>query len=322
MDERLREIERRSLADKSDAEALAELLSVKERGGEKASTARTLRGYIENTRKSAYTILGLKEEEVLKKEVLVFVENQIDPAILAAEEGFQPREGDAAIPDRESVSQAIVREFTVGHNGLTLEMAKARFEEVKKLHEVKLVLAPVTSVERYRQELQTASQIMKRSKNPIIRLPAENQLNIQAIESQVEDNQIKEWKFAITEGAQVFGIPEWDNGQVSLEERINRFNDRYASSRIRRLDLQSYIALMIDGLRHGKPIDCKYEGDSLERNAKTVVWQLTLFNEVENGLVIMAGWHDRERSVDLGHFPIVARSGTTRSRPSVIGVVR
>lgn len=318
MDEGLRRRNRDSDLTKGDAVALSKYLRERQLHGETAADlSGNLAEYAQDTRKAAFGLLEMSEGEQAVQEALILFSQQIDHA---RESAIQPREGDAPLPDRETILTSIQRT-------LTPEQARV-FLDKKEVHEPTLVLVPITSTERYTEALQEASQTMEGSEEPSVLEFAQDQLNAQAIAAEVEENKIKKWKFAITEGAQTFDIPEWDNGQVTLQQRIDRFNSRYSSKQITRLDYPSYIALMHQGLRQGKPTDCKYQGDSKKRGAKNT-WQYTLLNEtgegtieeVTLGLVAAAHWGDYARHVILSGYNLESRVESARSRLAVMGLV-
>src|SRR5690606_28123326 len=177
-----------------------------------------------------------------------------------------------------------------------------------------------TSPERYTEALQAASQIMEGSRAPNLSEFTQTRLNELAAQAEVEGTQIKQWRFAITEGAQTFPIPEWDNGRETFAERIERFNSRYSSKQITRLDYPSYTALMNQGLRQGKPTDCEYLNHSRKAGAKSD-WQYTLLNETnqETGLVGAGYWYNFNRRVSLNEAFLDSRYDDARFRASVVG---
>jgi len=298
MDENLRRRQRGSDTLKGDAAALAGFLRERQRRGETAADlAGRLAEYSSSTRKAVFRLLEMNEDDQMMQEALILFDQQIYNALKSA---IQPQEGDASLPDRQSILQSI-------HQCLTLEQAKIFLNRLE-IHEPKLVLVPITSMERYLQELQTASQTMEGSQEPLFSDFAQDQLHAQATAAEVEGNQIKYWKLAITEGAKTFDIPDWDNGQETFQERINRFNRKFVQSGMLRLDYRSYIALMIDGLRGGKPID----GD-----------QYSILNEMDEqqsfaGVVAIGEWLAGVVYVFLNEKGLYYRYTRARFRPSVV----
>src|SRR5690606_36053442 len=200
MDERLRREERDSDADKNDAAALAAFLSQRQRRGETAADlAGKLAEYAQDTRKGAYSLLAMNEDQQVLQEALILFGQQIDQA---RELAIQPREGDAPLPEREVILQSIQRT-------LTADQARV-FLNKKEVHEPRLILVPVTSVERYIEALQQASESMEGARRPDFEDFARVQRRTLATQAQVEGNKIKKWKLAITEGAQLFPVPTWD----------------------------------------------------------------------------------------------------------------
>jgi len=241
--------------------------------------------------------------------VLAMMRDQID---FVQKNAIHPREGDAPLPDRETILRSIQRT-------LTPDQART-FLDKKEVNEPTLVLVPVTSPERYTEALQAASQIMEGSQEPYLSEFTQTRLNELATQAEVEGTQIKQWRFAITEGAQTFPIPEWDNGQETFQERISRFNIHYGTKGITRVDFPTYIALMHQGLRQGKPTDCEYLNHSRKAGAKSD-WQYTLLNETnqETGLVGAGYWHYDFRNVYLYVYNLDNQSDNARFRPSVVG---
>ncbi|MGE3341212.1 MAG: hypothetical protein AB7J46_04840 [Candidatus Altimarinota bacterium] len=307
-DRDVRDSERRALAEGSlESEAAYMRKRIRE-GANDADLSNLLKGFNSNV-DEILEQTDLSEGRQLLLKARFLIEQQI---AFALENAIQPREGDAPLPSREAILASVMR---------TLTPAQAR--EILQFNEAKLVITPVTSVERYREELNAASQTMEGSREPYVSEFTQDHLNTQATQAQVEGNKIKKWRFAITEGAQTFDIPEWDNGQESLRDRINnRFNPRFHQSKMSRLDYQSYVGLMIQGLRQGKPIDCEYLNHSRKAGAQ-FEWQYTLLNETdeENGLVGAGLWHSDARSVGLYEFYLDLQHVDARLRPAVMGVV-
>lgn len=310
MDETLRRAEQGSDAEKGDAVALAALLRKRQRAAE---TAVDLAEYSQDTRKAAFGLLEMSEDEQVRQEALVLFSNQIDHAL---ESAIQPREGDAPLPDRETIFKSIERT-------LTSEQAKV-FLNKKEIHKPTLVLVPVTSTERYIEALQEASQTMEDAYQPSFSNFPRNQLNRLATQAEVEGDKIKKWKFTITEGAQTFNIPSWDNSVETVQERINRFNRRYSSKSIHPIDTSSYIALMNQGLYHGKPIDCEYIDHSRSSSAIESDWQNTILNNTnENSDRVGVGrWVNLGRGVSLAVSLLLDRSDSIRFRPAVMGDIQ
>ncbi|MGE3278838.1 MAG: hypothetical protein AB7J40_03515 [Candidatus Altimarinota bacterium] len=304
----LRQLQRMAQAE-GNVESQAAFLRQKIReGADDAQLAELLRSIRSNV-DEIMELTGLSESRRLLVKARMLIEPQIDFALSYA---IQPREGDAPLPSREAILASVM---TI----LTPERAR----EILRFHEAKLVLTPITSLERYLEELNQTSQTMERCRVPYVSEFAQNQLNAQATQAQVEANKIKSWKFAISEGAQTFDIPEWDNGRETHQQRIERFNGRFAKSNILRLDYQSYIALMVQDLLKGRPIDCKYRNDSTSINAQTDTWQYTLMNETDEkqGLVGTAFWDGSFRYVNLFSDHLDNRDGVARFRPAVMGEI-
>ena len=290
IDEDLQKLERTALVSDDPNDVAAALRAKTRVGADDAELSELLRSFTSDIDAIlAHTDLSEDRKALLKARVLV--DEQISSAI---ENAIQPREGDAFLPSGKAILTSVMKELT-----------PERAREILRFHEAKLVLTPITSIERYREELNRASQIMEGYREAYVTGFAEEELSAQAAQAQVEGNKIKSWKFAITEGAQTFDIPEWDNGRENFQQRINLFNARFEQSGMTRLDYSSYIALMVHGLRKGKPIDGEYLKHSRKQDAKCD-WQFTLLNETdeERGLVGAACWLDDDRA----HF-----------RPAVMG---
>jgi hypothetical protein len=140
---------------------------------------------------------------------------------------------------------------------------------------------------------------------------------------------ITRWEFVISEGAQVFDHRRWDRPTANLATRIKRFDSRYSSCGITRLNYPSYIALMIDSLRNGKPLDCKYENDSGESDAQLVRSQETILAELGHDMdsrvfrraVATATWYPKYRQVILGHAAVDKPNESARFRCAFRGGV-
>jgi hypothetical protein len=311
-DSRKRDLENRAKGHQTP-ENVANFLKAKIR--EDASDlelSRILGTFVPDVRSAALELVeDLADGRKILLEAMVMLRVQVDKAL---EFAIQPREGDAPLPDCEAILSSI-------QSILTPEQARI-FLDKKEIHELKLVLVPVTSLERYTEALLDASQIMEGFRELHLSEFAQTRLDELATQAEVEGSQIKKWKFAITEGAQTFVLPSWDNSHENFRERINRFNTHYASKGITRLDLPSYIALMYQGLRQEKPIDCEYLNNSLEADAKAKSdWQYTFLNEIDEDARGVGGgsWSFYNRSVLLGVDPRSVPQQWARFRASVVG---
>jgi len=309
-DLRTRDLERRAKGHQTPENVVNFLEAKIREDASDVQLSRVLGTFVPEVRGAALKLIGnLTADRKVVLEVMAMLEEQIDQAM---EFAIQPREGDAPLPDREAILRSIQRT-------LTPDQART-FLDKKEMNEPTLVLVPVTSPERYTEALQAASQIMEGSQEPYLSEFTQTRLNELATQAEVEGTQIKQWRFAITEGAQTFPIPEWDNGQETFQERISRFNTHYGTKGITRVDFSTYIALMHQGLRQGKPTDCEYLNHSRKAGAKSD-WQYTLLNETdeENGLVGAGRWNSGNRHVDLGESNLDLRNDFARFRPSVVG---
>lgn len=306
-DRRTRELERR--AEKEGSPELVALLigeKVRERADDAAFTA-LLRRFVPGIRHAALTLTNLTEDQQALLEVRAMIEDQVS---FALENAIQPSlVRDAARPLPEVVLASVLKILT-----------PAQATEILQFKEAKLVITPVTSVERYDEELSQASITMEESLVPEFSRFPENQLTAQAARAEVRGNRIKSWKFAITEGAQIFDMPEWDNGQETHLQRIERFNERFVKIGMTRLEFQSYIGLMIQGLRQGKPIDCKYLNHSRKKGAQHE-WQYTLMNETDEEIdrIGTGLWDSCSHNVNLLEDNLDYPIDFARFRPAVVG---
>jgi hypothetical protein len=304
MDESLRSLERRARA--GGLVDWARFVGASARANEEQAIA-SLR---EVHRGDLVRVLQMSGSIGAALEVMNVMEQQVDSALRDA----IWREGDAPLPPREAVLQSVLQNLT-----------PERVQEIRKFHVVKLVIVPIASVDRYTEALHGASQTMEGSREPIVRTIL---LNNQTTQAQVEGSKITKWRFAITEGSQTFDVPEWDDISKTFQQRIGFFRNSNLKKKVKGpgskgmsiLDYPSYIALMYQGLLHGKPIDCEYRNDSKDRNSKARAWQYSLLYQEENGFLVgAASWRHDLRYVYLDDEYIGNRSVNARLRSAVMG---
>lgn len=251
------------------------------------------------------------DEERGRLNALAMVCVQIEDSIRFA---MRTRKGDAELPSGAAIMHSIMREMT-----------SERAREMLLFHKPTLVLTPITSLTRYLEEIREVRQIRDGSRNLSLSEFARDQINHQAVAQEVDHNRIRKWRFAITEGSQVFDIPEWDNGEENFEQRIRRFNLRFTPNKIFSLDYASYIALANRGFLTKNFIDdCgEYESGIPHPSQKM---QFTLLNEMEFSefdpqlsRVGVASCSKFGQFVTLGDDRLHDHGSRTLFRPAIMG---
>ncbi|MGE3278830.1 MAG: hypothetical protein AB7J40_03475 [Candidatus Altimarinota bacterium] len=222
---------------------------------------------------------------------------------------MKTKKDDGDFPASEAILSSVERE-------LTPEQAR----EVLQFIEPKLVLTPVTSLERFREALASASETLEMSKSAYILEPVPTHFNAEAVQAQVQGNQIKRWRFAITEGAQVFMPQEWDSEMESFPQRIERFNRKFGAINIFPIDCQTYAALTYAGLLQGRPTDGQYGNNSRDAFCKSFVGQSTILTKGSDAsTMLVAYWCFDYRQVVFYGSTLENLPERCRFRPAVIG---
>lgn len=245
--------------------------------------------------------------------VLKMMDEQMGSAL---QNTIQLRAGDTPLASREVIMESIMRELT-----------PARAREILQFHEPMLVLVPAASLERYRLELIVASRIIQQAEAPFFSRFTELHLNEQARSSQVVGTQVKSWKFAITEGASVFDVPEWDNALNTSLDRTRLFTERFRESQMGMLSHRSYIALMVAGLKQNRTIDGRYYGKHKYHQSQSsqhftyldVSSETVILDEYSFFGICTAGWSDVPPQVFFRTASMSQSCDGARFRPMVDG---
>lgn len=272
---------------------------------------------ISEDRRSILQVLALMIERVDKRP------DQVERA-LATTALFEinPDQGDIPLPNHQQVLQSIQSQLT-----------PRQAQEILTFKEPRLVVYPITNDERYKKALHCEScRTMERQYLPYLSDFARNALN--AIAQQ--GAQITGYRWAIVDGAQMVDVPDWDDAGATLPQRIDNFNENFqellsqnssdesdhSRARFGRPDYGSVGVLMMESLLKGKPLGCKYKGDSRKRDA-SYEWQYTLLQGIdeEDGVVGVVYWAPFSQQVRLRDFDLGNRGLDARFRLAVMGKI-
>jgi len=210
----------------------------------------------------------------------------------------QPQEGDVPAPTMEQAKEILARQVT-----------PEQLEVIRKMEKPSLQLIPVTSMARYATALdsnkpmdgQIDAYVSDWHKKAFARADKRDG---------VKDNTIIGWRIAVTEGAKEPKLLEGDDVKKTLRERGQWFAQEYAKKGVSGVDLKRMLALMMDSLKRGEPINDYVKQDG--------TWTFVNDEPEKNGDVSGVGWDDDNRRVYLRERDAGTRSAYARLRASVV----
>ncbi|MGE3279057.1 MAG: hypothetical protein AB7J40_04705 [Candidatus Altimarinota bacterium] len=219
----------------------------------------------------------------LRNEVLFreFLEEQ---CLELAQDRWQITERDVPLPSIDRILSAVM-------NSVTPEI----MNEVLAFKKPVLLLAPVAELSRLIFELN--SVLCQMSLHETVWCGWSERSNFS---NESADMRVKRWDFVLTEGAQVFDLPDWDDARVTRRERLEVFSQRFSNIGMRSVDRFSYTALALRGLRHQKPADCAYEGGVFSPDGVVSKWQYTHLEVLDEQNIGFGAWMPRRRHVIFG----------------------
>lgn len=210
----------------------------------------------------------------------------------------QPQEGDVPAPTMEQAKEILARQVT-----------PEQLEVIKKMEKPSLQLIPVTSMARYATALDS-NKPMSGQIDACVSNWHKKAFARADKRDGVKENTIIGWRIAVTEGAIEPKLLEGDDVQKTLRGRGQWFAQEYAKKGVSGVDLKRMIALMMDSLKRGEPInDYSKQGGS---------WTFVNSESEENGVVSGVGWSDYYRRVRLDGRDAGFQVGYARFRASVV----
>ncbi len=210
----------------------------------------------------------------------------------------QPQEGDVPAPTMEQAKEILARQVT-----------SEQLEVIKKMEKPSLQLIPVTSMARYATALDSYKPM--EGQNDAYVSDWHEKAFVRADERDgVKDNTIIGWRIAVTEGAKEPKLLEGDDASRTLRERGQWFAQEYAKKGVSGVDLKRILALMMDSLKDGTPMNDCWKQDG--------TWTFVNGEPEENGDVSGVGWLDRSHRVFLNEDSADSRDDRARLRASVV----
>lgn len=211
----------------------------------------------------------------------------------------QPQEGDIPAPNLEQAKDILAKQVT-----------PQQLEVIKKMEKPTLQLIPVTSMARYAEFLDGHKPM--KGQNDAYISDWQKKAFVRADERDgVSDNKsIVRWQIAVTEGAKEPKLLDGDDVNKTLEERGQWFTQEYAKKGVKGVDLKRMVALMMDSLKTGQPMNDYWKQDG--------TWAFVNEEGEKDGSVSGVGWLACDRLVLLGEPGAGDQADRARLRASVV----
>jgi hypothetical protein len=211
----------------------------------------------------------------------------------------QPQEKDVPAPDEKQAKEILAKQVT-----------PEQLEVIKRMEKPTLQLIPVTSLSRYvsamdsykPMEGQYDTLVSDWHKKAVVRADERDGVK--------NNNTIVSWKIAVTEGADEPKLLEGDDVQKTLRERGQWFKQEFARKGVSGVDLKRALALMMDSLKAGKPMNDFWKQDG--------TWTFVNEEPEKDGHIFGVLWNAGYRRVYLGERDAVIQSVGGRFRASVV----
>ena len=211
----------------------------------------------------------------------------------------QPQEGDVTAPTLEQAKDILAKQVT-----------PEQLEVIKKMEKPTLQLIPVTSMARYAEFLDGHKPMKGQNDAYISDWHKEAFVRADERDGVTNNKSIIGWQIAVTEGAKEPKLLDGDDVNKTLRERGQWFTQEYAKKGVKGVDLKRMVALMMDSLKTGQPMNDYWKQDG--------TWTFVNEEPENNGDVSGVGWVVDNRQVDLDEVAADSQFADARMRASVV----
>jgi hypothetical protein len=210
----------------------------------------------------------------------------------------KPKKGDVPAPDLKQAKEILAKQVT-----------PEQLEVIKRMEKPTLQLIPVTSMARYAEALDSHKP-MDRQNDAYVSPWTQGAFERADERDGAKDNTIIGWKIAVTEGSKEPKLLDGDDVDKTLRERGAWFKQEFQRKGVSGVDLKRMLALMMDALKNGEPINDYVKQDG--------TWTFVNEEPEKNGDVSGVYWYGYDRRVDLRDRGAGNRGSYARFRASVV----